>query len=152
MRIVSWASCLAGLPAWVSLFMIRHDWIAACLETSAVPSIILGITNTLKGSDKSFKLLDCLSIVAIVLGLSYSIYDLGGFGSLSQWLEIALASTFLAGTYLLAKKNANGYLWYVAMHILCALLTANQGFPMLAAQQLASLLFIVDAYRIAKKK
>ena len=152
LRVASWLACLIGLPAWVILFVIRHDWIAACLESSAVPSIVLGIITALKGSSKAYKLLDRLSIVAIVLGLGYSIYDLGGFRSLSQWLEIVLASTFLAGTYFLAKKNANGYLWYIAMHISCAWLTANQGFPMLAAQQLASLLFIIDAYRFAKKK
>jgi len=68
----------------------------------------------------------------------------------NQWLEIGLVGGFLIGTYLPAKEHTSGYLWYVLMHVCCAVLMLRQGYAWLFAQQLVSLGFIVDAYRITR--
>jgi len=152
-RIASWAVYLAGLPPWVIIFVSWRNWIAASVETSGVPAMMLGLVIALRGTTKNPpRWLDHLALVCIPLGFGYSLYDFGGITTINQWLEIGLVLGFLIGTYLLAKERASGYLWYVLMHVTCGWLMWIQGYPWLFLQQLISLVFIVDAYRMTQKR
>lgn len=152
-RIASWVVYLMGLPPWIIILVSKRAWIAALLEASGGPSMLLGMILAIRKSNKNPpKLLNQIAVWSIPIGLSYSIYDYGGMMTLNQHLEAGLAVGFLVGTYLLARKNPNGYLWYLIMHICCAWLVWNQGFPWLCAQQWISMFFIADAWRISKKR
>jgi hypothetical protein len=144
----AWTASILGLFPWVLIFIEERNWIAASVETSGLPSMALGIFIASRGGDiKSAPAwLDRLAMLCIPLGFIYSLYDFGGFGALSQWLETGLVLGFLVGTYQLAKQNPQGYLWYVAMHLLCGYLMWLQEYPWLALQQAVSLLFVGDAY------
>lgn len=151
-RIASWVVYLAGLPPWVIIFVSWRNWIAASVEASGVPAMLLGLIIALRGTTKNPpRWLDHLALVCIPLGFGYSLYDFGGITTINQWLEIGLVLGFLVGTYLLAKERASGYLWYVLMHVTCGWLMWIQGYPWLFLQQLVSLVFIVDAYRMTQK-
>lgn len=151
-RIASWVVYLIGLPAWVIIFIQWKNWIAAGVEASGAPAMVLGLVIAVQGKDKKPpRWLDYLAIICIPLGFGYSLYDFGGITTINQWLEIGLVLGFLVGTYMLAKENSNGYLWYVLMHTTCGLLMYIQGYPWLLLQQLLSLIFIVDAYQTAKR-
>lgn len=151
-RISAWAIYLAGLPPWLILLVGWRNWIVASVEASGAPAMMLGLVIAIHGIDKKTpRWLENLAIVCIPLGFYVSIQDFGGINTLNQWLEIGLVLGFLVGTYMLAKKKTAGYLWYVLMHIACAWLMWIQNSPWLFAQQALSLLFIADAYRIARK-
>ena len=114
--------------------------------------MVLGLVIALRGTTKNPpRWLDHFALVCIPLGFGYSLYDFGGITTIDQWLEIGLVLGFLVGTYLLAKEWASGYLWYVLMHVTCGWLMWIQGYPWLLLQQLVSLVFIVDAYRMTQK-
>ncbi|MBI2055136.1 MAG: hypothetical protein HYT39_03515 [Candidatus Sungbacteria bacterium] len=152
-RIASWAVYLVGLPPWVIIFVSWRNWIAASVEASGAPAMVLGLVIALRGTTKNPpRWLDHLALVCIPLGFGYSLYDFGGITTVNQWLEIGLVLGFLVGTYLLAKERASGYLWYVLMHVTCGWLMWIQGYPWLLLQQLVSLVFIVDAYRMTQKR
>lgn len=152
-RIASWAVYLVGLPPWVIIFVIRHNWIAASVETSGAPAMLLGLITAFRGTTKNPpRWLDRIALICIPLGFTYSLYDFGGLNTVNQWLEIGLVIGFLIGTYLLAKERAGGYLWYVLMHITCGWLMWIQGYPWLFFQQVVSLGFIADAYRVAQQR
>ncbi|MEK7164438.1 MAG: hypothetical protein AAB779_00665, partial [Patescibacteria group bacterium] len=144
---------LAGLPPWVTIFVGSRNWIAASVEASGAPAMLLGLIIALRGTTKKPpRWLDHLALICIPLGFSYSLYDFGGLNTLNQWLEIGLVAGFLVGTYLLAKERASGYLWYVLMHISCGWLMWIQDYPWLFIQQAASLVFIADAYRATRSR
>lgn len=148
-RIVSWVIYLLGLPPWLVIFAQKSDWIAAALEASGIPAMLLGLVLAIRGStDKPPAWLDRLTLVMIPAGVLYSVHDLGGFGHLSQWLESALVLGYLVGTRQLGLERASGYLWYVLMHLACGLLMFHQGLYGLMALQIISLAFIADAYRV----
>ncbi len=150
-RIASWVVYLAGLPPWVIIFVSSRNWIAASVEASGAPAMLLGLVTALRGTTKNTpRRLDLLAIVCIPLGFAYSLYDFGGLNTINQWLEIGLVVGFLVGTYLLAKERASGYLWYVLMHVTCGWLMWIQGYPWLFLQQVASLGFIVYAYVVTQ--
>ena len=152
-RIASWVVYLVGLPPWVIIFISWRNWIAASVEASGAPAMLLGLVIALRGTTKNPpRWLDHLALVCIPLGFGYSLYDFGGITTINQWLEIGLVLGFLVGTYLLAKERASGYLWYVLMHVTCGWLMWIQGYPWLFFQQLVSLVFIVDAYRMTQKR
>lgn len=152
-RIASWVVYLAGLPPWVIIFVYRHNWIAAGVEASGVPAMVLGLVTSFRGHAKNPpRWLDWLALVCIPLGFGYSVYDFGGITHFGQWLEIGLVIGFLLGTYLLAKNKPSGYAWFVLMHLCCGWLMLIEHYPWLFAQQLVSLIFIGDAYRIALSK
>lgn len=151
-RVISWLVYLAGLPAWVIIFIHKHDWIAASLEAGGGPAMLLGLVTAIRGTaDHPPRWLNRIALLCIPVGLGYSLYDFGGLTAISQWLEIALVLGFLVGTYLLARERMSGYLWYVLMHVSCGWLMYRQGYPWLAMQQAASLVFIVDAYVVSRK-
>ena len=152
-RIASWAVYLLGLPPWIIIFIVWQNWIAASVEASGAPAMLLGLLTALRGTTASPpRWLDRLAIVCIPVGFGYSLYDFGGLTTLNQWLEIGLVSGFLIGTYMLARERSVGYLWYVLMHVSCGWLVWIQGYPWLCLQQLISLLFIADAYRATLKR
>lgn len=155
-RVASWAVYIVGLPAWVILLAGNRAWIAAGVEACGFLSMLLGLVTANRGKGGgSPRWLDVAARFCIPLGFFYSLYDFGGLNTVNQWLEIGLVVGFLVGTYLLAKERSVGYLWYVLMHVSAGGLMWNQGLLWLCAQQLLSLAFIVDAYKIAsgqKKK
>ena len=152
-RIASWAVYLAGLFPWVLIFVSWRNWIAASVEASGAPAMFLGLVTSLRGTTKNPpRWLDKLALICIPFGFVYSLYDFGGLNTINQWLEIGLVVGFLIGTYLLAKERASGYLWYVLMHISCGWLMWIQGYPWLFLQQVVSLGFIVDAYRMTRQR
>jgi hypothetical protein len=152
-RIVSWLVYLIGLSPWVILFILKHNWIAASVEASGAPAMLLGLVLAWRGStNKPPSFLNYLAIICIPLGFIYSLYDFGGLNTLNQWLEIGLVLGFLVGTYQLAKERASGYLWYILMHLCCAYLMWVQDYPWLSVQQVVSLVFIVDAYQVTQKR
>ena len=151
-RIASWAVYLVGLPPWVIIFVSWRNWIAASVEASGAPSMILGLVLALRGTAKDPpRWLDRLAIVCVPIGFAVSLYDFGGLTALNQWLEIGLVSGFLLGTYQLARDRASGYLWFVLMHVSCGWLMWIQGYPWLLGQQVVSLGFIVYAY-VARRR
>ena len=152
-RIASWVVYLVGLPSWVIIFISWRNWIAASVEASGAPAMILGLIIALRGTTKNPpRWLDRLALVCIPLGFAYSLYDFGGLNTINQWLEIGLVGGFLIGTYLLAKERASGYLWYVLMHVTCGWLMWIQDCPWLFLQQVVSLGFIADAYFMTRRQ
>ena len=163
-RIKAWTVYLVGLPAWVIIFVQERNWIAAALESSGAPSMLLGLTTDFKKLNdlKEGKIskeetaeglgwLDLLSVVAIILGLGYSLYDFGGLNTINQGLELAVATGFLFGTYLIAKDKISGYYWFMLMNLSNAVLMYVQSYPWLVLQQIISLCFVADALRSRRK-
>jgi hypothetical protein len=152
-RIAAWGIYLLGLPAWVVIFIKERNWIAASVEASGAPSMLLGLIIAVRGLEKGVpKWLDRFAIICIPFGFAYSFYDFGSFTSLTQWLETMLVVSYLVGTYLLANERGNGYLWYIVMHLACGYLMWHQDYPWLVLQQVISLLIIVDAYVTQRHK
>lgn len=152
-RIASWTIYLAGLPPWVIVFISQNNWIAASLEASGAPAMILGLVTALRGqAKKPPRWLDLVALVCIAFGFAKSLYHYGGLKTISQFLEIGLVTGFLVGTYLLAKERSWGYLWFILMHISCGWLMWIQGYPWLFLQQVISLAFIADAYLVARRR
>jgi hypothetical protein len=151
-RIASWVVYLAGLPPWVIIFVGERDWIAAGVEASAGPAMLLGLVNALRGSTENPpRWLERFAFACIPLGFVYSLVDFGGLSTMRQWLEIGLVVGFLIGTYQIANERPAGYLWFVLMHVCCGALMWMQDYVGLFLQQMASLIFIFDAYRIARR-
>ncbi len=90
-------------------------------------------------------------IAAITLGLGYSLIDNGGITSISQILEIGVMIGFLLGSYLLAKNNRKGWLFFMIMNGSMASLMLIQEKQLLALQQLVSLSFVIYGFRASNK-
>lgn len=156
-RIASWIVYLLGLPPWVIIFIGKHNWIAASVEACGGLTMALGLVMALQRSRQTVSTrltqsLDYIARIFIVIGFGISLYDFGGITTINQILEIALVTGFLLGTYQLAHKRYSGYLWYVLMHVSCAVLMKIEQNGLLYYMQLVSLIFIIDAYIIAKRK
>ncbi len=151
-RIWSWVVFLVGLPAWATIFVLERNWIAAALEFGGVPSMFMGLVIAIKGKGKGPKWLERIALIAIVIGLTYSLYDFGGLTTINQFLELGIVAGFLIGTYLLARQEPTGYLWFIFMNLSCAALMGIQNYPWLMLQQIVSLGFVIDAYRMQKKR
>ncbi|MBI2483896.1 hypothetical protein HYV71_01800 [Candidatus Uhrbacteria bacterium] len=67
--------------------------------------------------------------------------------TINQWLETGLVVGYLIGTYRIGKDHADGYLWFVLMHVAAGCLMYVQGYPWLVLQQAVSLIFIGLAYK-----
>ncbi len=151
-RIRSWIVYLAGLPAWVTVFCIEHNWIAAAVESGGAPAMVCGLVIALKGRGKEPRWLDRLAMGSVVLGLVLSCWDYGGIRTLNQILELLIAAGFLLGTYLTARQRLDGYYWLMLGNVTCAALMGRQGYVILAIQQLVSLGFVIDAWCARKRK
>jgi len=151
-RINSWIVYLIGLPAWVIIFLSERNWIAASVEGSGALAMIIGLIIAIRGKGKEPKWFDYIARLAIVVGITYSLYDFGGITTVTQLLEIGVTIGFLFGTYQLAKQNPTGYLWFLLMNSSNAILMLVQNYPWLFVQQLISLGFVLDAFRVQKVK
>lgn len=147
----SWISFIMGLPFWLILFFIEKNYIALALESSAIPSLILGLINS-KGLNKKEPFwIKYFVIFSVILGLYFSISHYGGLKNLTQISEIIMVSTFLVGTYYLAKGKNIGYVYYIFMHLSCIYLMYLNNFWFLLIQQIISIRYVIDAYTNSKE-
>lgn len=144
--ILAWITFLIALPAWVILFILKNNWIAVTVEVGAAPSMVVGLFIAWRGKGTEPYWLHWFSKIAALFGLLVSFYNFGGITSLNQILELGIAIGFLIGTYQLANKNPDGYIWFVLEKISCAILMGYENCFILTIQQVMSLLFILDAY------
>ena len=153
-RVRAWIVYIIGLAPWVVIFIWEHNWIAASVEASGLPSMVMGLVIALRGGDpqRAPRWLDYLAIIFIPLGIGFSFWDFGGLNPLRQWLEVGLVVGYVVGTYQLAKQRTQGYLWFVLMHLSCGHLMWVQSYGWLTLQQVVSLVFIVDAYVMSQRK
>lgn len=153
-KLYGWAIYILGVPAWVIILLGEQNWIAASIEAGGVPSMFLGLYTVYKYSKSHNKILDntasFFTYGSIALGLGYSLIDYGGLTSYSQVLEIGVMVGFLLGSYLLAKNNRNGWLFFMLMNGSMATLMLTQSKVLLALQQLVSLSFVIYGYRASK--
>lgn len=150
-RIKSWIVYLAGLPAWVIVFVSERNWIAATVETGGAPAMTFGLIVATRGDGLESAWLNVLAKLCVFAGLGLSLYEYGGITNVSQLLELGIASGFLVGTYLMAHNSRHGYLWLILGNMSCAALMGLEGYYILAGQQLFSLVFVTDAYVIRSK-
>ena len=155
-RVCAWAVYLAGLPAWVIILILKRDWMAAAIEAGGAPAMILGLVAAIMGLKQTPGLLKkgagVFAYGLLAVGVAYSLYDFGGITAFSQVLEIGVILGFLAGSYLLAKENAIGWLFFMLMNISMGTLMAIQGKPILVIQQTASLCFVFRGFFRSRRK
>lgn len=149
-RIRSWIIFLAGLPAWLIVFITEENWIATAVEAGGVPAMLVGLLIALRGQGSEPKWLDYISRISVVSGLAISFYEYGGLNTICQFLELGIAAGFLLGTYFTARDMIQGYFWIMLGNVACSTLMGIQGYYILMVQQLVSLIFVTDAY-LARK-
>ncbi|EGB14292.1 hypothetical protein DND132_1079 [Pseudodesulfovibrio mercurii] len=125
-RLWSWGIFLAGLPAWVAVFAMERNWIAASVEAGGSPAMLMGFIIALRGRGHEPRWLDLLARWSVVLGLGASLHDFGGITTLTQVFELCVAAGFLMGAYLSAKGSALGYLGFILGNLGCAALMGSQ--------------------------
>lgn len=154
-KIAGWSIYILGVPAWVIILISKQNWIAASIEVGGVPSMIFGLYNVYTRAEISSKAMDIIAMSAtylsLILGVGYSLYGHGGINTVTQLLEIGVMIGFLLGSYLLAKNLPVGWLFFMLMNGSMAVLMLIQEKPILSAQQLLSLCFVVYGFIIASK-
>lgn len=154
-KLYGWVTYIFGVPAWVIILLCEQNWIAASIEAGGVPSMLLGLYTVYEGSQAAHRILDRIASLftygSIALGVGYSLVDYGGITSFSQLLEIGVMVGFLLGSYLLAKSNRTGWLFFMLMNGSMATLMFIQNKPLLVMQQLVSLSFVVYGFRASRK-
>ena len=144
-----------GVPAWVVILVGKHNWIAASIEAGGVPAMLFGLFNVYQNGVASNRVFEFITSVCtyvfLTFGVCYSIYDYGGITSFSQVLEICVTVGFLIGSYLLAKNNLYGWVFFMLMNGSMGSLMLIQNKPILAIQQLISLSFVVYGFAAAVK-
>ena len=153
-RTAAWIVYLLGVSPWVAIFLAEHDWIAAAIESSGIPAMLMGLVHVRRRKDHSSlsRRLDILSRIMITAGLAVSLYDFGGITTLNQLIELGIAAGFLFGTYFLAKSSSAGYLWLLVGNVSAALLMMRQGYYILMGQQLLSMLPVAYALISHRKR
>jgi len=155
LKIIGWTIYILGVPAWVVILISKHDWIAASIETGGIPSMLFGLFTVYQNAESPNRLFDIIAslftYLFLILGVSYSVYDYGGITSVSQILEIGVMIGFLIGSYLLAKNNSYGWLFFMLMNGSMASLMLIQNKPFLSVQQLISLCFVIYGFAIVRK-
>lgn len=153
LKLLGWWIYLIGVPAWVIILVGKHNWIAASIEAGGVPAMLLGLVTVYQNRDLPHKGFDRIASVLtyafLGLGVCVSVYEHGGIGAVTQMLEIGVMIGFLVGSYLLAKSNLYGWLFYMFMNASMATLMWIQHKPLLTLQQLVSLGFVVYGFCIA---
>ena len=154
-KIVGWVIYILGVPAWVIILVGKHAWIAASIEAGGVPSMLFGLYTVYRSADAPNRIFDLTAALCtygfLVMGVCYSVYDYGGITSLSQLLEIGVMVGFLIGSYLLAKSNLYGWVFFMLMNGSMASLMVIQHKPLLSIQQLISLCFVIYGFTAALK-
>lgn len=155
LKIYGWAIYVLGVPAWVMILLSNHNWIAASIEAGGVPSMLFGLYTVYNKSitpDKYFdKVASMFTYGSIAIGVGYSLYDYAGITSTSQILEMGVMIGFLLGSYLLAKSNRKGWLFFMLMNSSMATLMLIQQKPLLSLQQIVSLSFVIYGFFASKK-
>ena len=155
LKLSGWLIYILGVPAWVIILVSKQNWIAASIEVGGVPSMLLGLYSVYKNSEVSPKRLNHFSksvtYASLALGMGYSIREYGGINSVTQLLEIGVMVGFLVGSYLLARNQAYGWLFFVLMNGSMATLMSIQNKPILSIQQLCSLGFVIYGFIVAIK-
>ena len=155
LKLNGWAIYILGVPAWVIILLSEQNWIASSIEAGGVPSMILGLYTVYQNSDSPHRLFDKVASFftygSILLGVSYSLLDYGGITSFSQILEMGVMLGFLLGSYLLAKNNRTGWLFFMMMNGSMATLMLIQYKPLLAVQQIVSLSFVIYGFWASRK-
>jgi hypothetical protein len=148
-RVRGWIVFLLGIPAWVIVLGKENAWIAAGVEAGGAPSMLLGIAIAREWKIPTWTRTGAkvLAWGLIILGIVYSWYDFGGIRSLSQVLELLITTGYLAGTYLLAKKDGRGWLWFVLMNANMAILNMIQGKWIFFLLQVVSVGFGIYGFR-----
>jgi hypothetical protein len=149
-RIAGWLSYLIGIPPWVILLISKNSWIVATIDLGSIPAMILGIATAWKHDAHVNKIFDrsvkIFTFLMIILGTSYSIYYFRGITTVSQILEIIVTFAFLSGTYLLAKKNPEGWLLFALMCLCMVILMFLQDKILLVVQQGISFIVVITGY------
>lgn len=150
LKFLGWAIYIFGVPAWVIILLSEKNWIAASIEAGGIPSMFLGLYTVYQNSKSPNKYLDKVASLftygSIIIGVSYSLLDYGGIASFSQVLEVGVMLGFLLGSYLLAKNNRKGWLFFMLMNGCMATLMLIQHKPLLAIQQIVSLSFVIYGF------
>ncbi len=153
-RISGWIVYLLGIPPWAIILFLNHNWIVMAVEIGTAPAISLGLIVAIKKLKQSPVVLDTavkvFTILLIVLGIIYSLFDYGGLSSLTQILELVATIGSLLGTYLLAKKNRNGWLYFICMNLSVGTLMLIQEKWIFAVLQMISIGFVIYGYRKSK--
>lgn len=148
---MAWSAYLIGVPAWIVLLTSQHNWIAASVEAGGIPAMVLGLYTTYHTHRKVNlglnRLVALLTYTALTSGVLFSLNHHGGLVSVSQLLEIGITVGFLIGSYLMAKNNPKGWLFFMLMNISTAVLMLLQDKYILMTQQLVSLCFVVYGFR-----
>ena len=155
LKISGWLVYILGVPAWVIILVGRHDWIAASIEAGGVPSMLFGLFTTYQNEDSPNKIFDLTAAFFtygfLTMGVGYSVYDYGGITSASQLFEMGVTVGFLTGSYLLAKNNLYGWVFFMLMNASMAALMLIQHRPLLSVQQMISLCFVIYGFAVALK-
>lgn len=114
--------------------------------------MMVGLIIAWRGRGKEPNWLNVVAKLSVGAGLLLSIHEFGGINTLGQLIELAIAAGFLMGTYMMAKDKAQGYFWLMLGNVSCATLMWMEGFFVLMAQQMLSLIFVTDAYRVRRHK
>ena len=150
LKIIGWSIYILGVPAWVIVLMGKHDWIAASIEAGGVPSMLFGLFTVYQNAERPNRIFDLIAstftYAFVIMGVGYSVYDYGGIASVTQVLEIGVMIGFLIGSYLLAKSNPYGWLFFMLMNGSMAALMLIQHKPLLSIQQLISLCFVIYGF------
>ncbi len=112
--------------------------------------MILGLYNTYHDNNKQHKWLNkfvaLCTYSSLAFGVIYSVIHNSGITSISQVLEIGVTVGFLLGSYSIAKNKPVGWLFFMLMNLSMAALMLLQNKPILMAQQLISLCFVIYGF------
>ena len=151
LTMLAWASFLIGVPAWLIILVGQGNWIAASVEAGGIPAMLLGLYNTYHNNQRPNKLFNQVvtlsTYLSLAVGLSFSLWVHAGVTSITQVLEMGVMLGFLFGSYLMAKGNPKGWLFFVLMNLSMATLMFMQDKAILMLQQLLSLGFVIYGYR-----
>lgn len=156
LQLVGWVVYILGVPAWVIVLVSKDNWIAASIEAGGIPAMLLGLYNTYHDYRKPNRLFNAivtvLTYASLAFGVSVSLIHHHGLSSFSQVLEVGVMLGFLFGSYLMAKRNPKGWLFFMLMNVSMASLMLLQDKWILMVQQLVSLMFVLYGYRQSLRK
>ncbi len=155
LRIAGWLFYILGVPPWVAILVSDRNWIAAAIEAGGVPAMLFGLYTVYKGSQgysRPFNFIaSFFTYGSLILGVGYSLFERGGINTMSQVLELGVMIGFLMGSYLLARRNPKGWLFFMLMNGSMGALMLFQGKPILALQQMLSLCFVIYGFVVASR-
>ena len=142
-RVLGWLVYLIGAPAWIVIMLKQRNWMAAAIQIGGIPTMVLGLYVSIRGYNQNIYVLNKITrkLIYILTGVGavHSIHYFGGITAITQVLEIIVIVGFLSGSYLLAKKNKTGWIWFAVMNAGMSILMLIQDKYILAGQQIISL-------------